>query len=159
MNQPSTCIDDELLREKIKAVLADPNLRLRMTKASPLEEWSVTVEVNLNPQPMVSLEEMEARGDKILIFHCAKKPEQPLSAGSALAGAGDAGVYPVHGVANGGDDGIAKNVPDLPLIGAGLDGFAGLKLDVELAGAGADDGDGELDHITQPTTTGEPKAS
>lgn len=154
MNQPSNSIDDELLREKIKAVLADPNLRLRMTKASPLEEWSVRIEVNLNPQPMVSLEEMEARGGKVQVFHV-----NISSPGGPLDSAGDAHSDLLQSHLNSGCDGLSQGVSEAPFVGSDFDGFAGLKLDVELAGAGADDGDGELDHTTEPITKAVLKAS
>lgn len=85
-------------------------------------------------------------GERVLIFHCAFRLVEPLLAGVALAGAGDVGAQPGHGILNGGDDGIAEGVSDLPLIVGGLNGFAGGKLNVECPIGGADDGDGELNH-------------
>lgn len=163
MNQPSTCIDDELLREKIKAVLADPVNRAHLMRTEPHGNglfWRMTITVSDANDKLKSLPLMGADfGDKELIFHCVLKPGHSLSMGAALAGVGDAEAEIGQGGVNGGLDGLQEGSGKASLVLGGLNGFAGLKLDVEVSLSGGENGQGELEHTAEPTTKGELKAS
>lgn len=143
-----TQVSRESLYAKIKQVLANPEMRLRLQSLGSAEPWVVILAVNAPEIPQLPTE-------TVITFHCVKKD----SSGLALAGAGDVGAHPGHGFLNGGDDGVAEDVSDLPLVVGGLNGFAGGKLDVELSRCGADDGDGELDHPgSEPQSAAEAQA-